>query len=90
MRTSTLLILLLLLGMIFIDVSATPLTHINGDSTKQVLDLDEDEEDEEDNEEGGVLGGSLDMITLALYAALLVAIIASVAPYMVRRLRSRK
>ncbi len=87
MRTSALLILLLLLGMIFIEVLATPLTPNIGDSTKQVLDLDEDEEDDE---EGGSLGGSLDMITLALYAALLVAIIASVAPYMVRRLRSRK
>ncbi len=89
MRTATLLILLLLLGMVTIDALATPLHPDIDDSTRQALDLYEDD-DEEDDDEGGVLGGSLDMITLALYAALVVAIVASIAPYVVKRLRARR
>ena len=92
MRTATLLILLLLLGMIAMNALATPLHPDIDDSTRQALDLyeDDEEEDEEEDDEGGVLGGSLDMITLALYAALVVAIVASIAPYAVKRLRAKR
>ena len=75
--------------MVTIDALATPLHPDIDDSTRQALDLYEDD-DEEDDDEGGVLGGSLDMITLALYAALVVAIVASIAPYAVKRLRARR